>query len=56
MMGQLEEMKGKEVEVTYNGLQYHGILVEVTMDEINLKADEGWIVLPIDGVTLIKQR
>lgn len=54
--GELEEMKGKEVEVTYNGVQYRGILVDVTMEEIDLKGDEGWVVLPIDGVTLIKRR
>lgn len=54
--GELEEMKGKEVVVTYNGLDYRGILVDVTSDEIDLKGEEGWVVLPIDGVTFIKGR
>ena len=54
--GQIEEMKGKKVEVTYNGLNYRGVLIEVTEDGIDLKGDEGWIVLPMEGVTLIKQR
>mgnify|MGYP001592915500 CR=1 FL=1 len=54
--GELEEMKGKEVVVTYNGLNYKGILMDVTADDVDLKGEEGWVVLPIDGVTLIKRR
>lgn len=56
LKGELEEMKGKEVVVTYNGLNYQGILMDVTSDDVDLKGAEGWVVLPIEGVTLIKRR
>ncbi len=48
-------LQGKEVEVTYQGMRYRGRLVETTDLEINLKTPMDWVVLPLEGVSSVRQ-
>lgn len=50
----MQDMIGKKVEVSTAEITYNGILVEVGEKEIYLISDNGWIVIPVDGVAEIK--
>ena len=50
----IQELIGKEVEVRSADTVYKGILVEIGETEIYLMSDNGWIVLPVEGVAEIK--
>ncbi len=50
----MQELIGREVEVRSANITYKGILVEVGEKEIYLFSDNGWIVLPVEGVAEIK--
>ena len=53
-MPDIQDMIGKEVEVLANGVQYVGILVEVSDAEVHLKGLMQWLALPASSVSDIK--
>lgn len=53
-MQDIQSMIGKEVEVIANGVQYAGVLIEVSDVEVHLKGLMQWIALPASSVSLIK--
>jgi hypothetical protein len=50
----LEQLRGKEVMVSYEGILYCGILVGASESEIYLQTSIEWITLPMDGVTEVR--
>ncbi|HUJ80181.1 MAG TPA: hypothetical protein VLY45_07700 [Nitrospiria bacterium] len=55
MKDQIEILKGQQVEVIYNGVLYRGRLVGATEDEINLQTGTDWVMLPLEGITTVRQ-
>jgi hypothetical protein len=55
MKDELESLKGQQVEVIYNGVVYRGVLVGATEDEINLQTVTDWVMLPMEGITTVRQ-
>lgn len=53
-MADIMSMTGKEVVVTSNGMNYTGVLIEVSDTEVHLKGSFQWISLPVSSVTQIK--
>jgi hypothetical protein len=53
-MPDIQSMIGKEVEVIANGIQYVGVLIEVSDVEVHLKGLMQWIALPASSVNSIK--
>jgi hypothetical protein len=53
-MSDIRTMIGNEVIVTANGIQYSGVLVEVSDTEVHLKGLFQWITLPAESVGDIK--
>jgi hypothetical protein len=53
-MPDIQRMIGKEVEVIANGIQYVGVLIEVSDVEVHLKGLMQWIALPVSSVSSIK--
>ena len=53
-MADIQSMIGKEVEVIANGMQYAGVLIEVSDVEVHLKGLMQWIALPASSVSSIK--
>lgn len=54
IMDELEKLKGRRVEITYNGVLYRGTLVGAGEDEISLKTQNEWLELPMAGVTAVR--
>ena len=52
-MPDIQNMIGKEVIVTANGVHYTGILMEVSDEEVHLKGLFQWIALPTSSVVAI---
>lgn len=53
----MTDMIGTEVLVqTTLGIDYTGILVEIGETEVYLRAENGWMVIPMDNVTSIKPK
>lgn len=50
----MQDMIGKKVEVRSADMTYKGVLVEIGEKEIYLISDNGWIVIPVEGVAEIK--
>ncbi len=50
----MRDMIGKKVEVRSADMTYKGVLVEIGEKEIYLISDNGWIVIPVEGVAEIK--
>jgi hypothetical protein len=50
----MHELIGKEVEVMTADISYKGTLVEIGEEEIHLRAETGWIVVPVEKVVDIK--
>jgi len=46
----MQELIGKQVEVITGDVIYRGVLVEIGETEIYLRAEEGWITVPVDRV------
>ncbi len=55
MRDELETLKGQQVEVTYNGLTYKGLLVGASEETLDLQTREQWIALPLEGITSVKK-
>jgi len=56
-MSDLERMIGKEVVVAANGVDYTGVLIEVSDTEVHLKGPFQWITLAmssVNGISLKK--
>lgn len=54
MMNRLEQLRGNEVIVHYNGTLYRGTLMGATDTEIYLKTTAEWLTLPMDGITEVR--
>jgi hypothetical protein len=50
-MPDVQEMIGKEVEVTANGMRYRGVLIEVSDVEVHIKSQLQYVSLPASSVT-----
>lgn len=50
----INEMIGKEVELIANGVEYRGILVEVSDESVFLKTTSQWIELPTPNVSAMR--
>jgi hypothetical protein len=50
-MPEMHKMIGKEVLVFANGMQYSGVLVEVSDTEVHLKGAFQWLALPISSIS-----
>ena len=50
----LEDLLRKNVEIRANGFLYRGILMEVAEKEITLRGPTGFISIPMDRVTSIR--
>jgi hypothetical protein len=55
MNDELEALKGQQVEVIYNGVVYRGLLMGTTEDEVNLQTVTDWVMLPMEGITTVRQ-
>jgi hypothetical protein len=51
----MQELIGKEVEVSTYEITYIGRLVEIGEKEIHLESDQGWITILTDRVVDIKE-
>ncbi len=52
-MDQLQALQDQMVEVTYNGLAYHGRLAGASEAEIFLMTGTEWVSLPMEGITSV---
>ena len=51
----MQELIGKEVEVTTVETIYRGVLIEISETEVNIRSETGWLVIPLDRVVDIKE-
>ena len=54
IIGHMQELIGKQVEVLTADIVYRGILVEIGETEIYLQAENGWIMVPVDRVVDVR--
>ncbi|MBI5193287.1 MAG: hypothetical protein HZA08_07590 [Nitrospirae bacterium] len=52
-MNNLIEMTGKRVRIHAGEIEYCGILIEVTEENIELQGDNQWITIPVNNVNSI---
>jgi len=52
-MPDIRNMIGKEVLVTANGMQYSGVLIEISDTDVHLKGMFQWLTLPVSSVGAI---
>ncbi len=50
----IQELIGKEVEVSTVEVMYRGILIEVGESEVQLQSESGCIIIPVEKVMDIK--
>ena len=50
----MQELTGREVEVTTYETVYTGILVEIGEIDVHLQSESGWIIVPVDKIVDIK--
>ncbi|MBI5740506.1 MAG: hypothetical protein HZA16_07270 [Nitrospirae bacterium] len=50
----MNELIGKQVEVVTTDTVYSGVLIEIGETEIYLKAEGGWIMVPVDKVVDVR--
>ena len=50
----MQELIGKEVEVSANDIIYRGVLVELGETDVHLRAETGYIIIPMDSILEIK--
>jgi hypothetical protein len=50
----LESLKGREVEVVYNGVVYRGTLSGASEDEVYLETRTDWVSLPMADITELR--
>ncbi len=51
----MQELIGTKVDVKTVETLYTGILIEVSETDVNLQAETGWIVIPLDRVVDISK-
>ncbi len=49
----LDILLKKKVEVRANGIIYRGVLMEATEEELTLKAETGFVTVPMDRITSV---
>ena len=54
IIGHMQELIGKQVEVLTADIVYKGILVEIGEAEIYLQAENGWIMVSVDRVVDVR--
>lgn len=52
----MTDLRGKYVEVIANGITYGGKLVEIGEEDVYLESESGWIVIPVERVSVIKEK
>jgi len=52
-MQNIQGLVGKEVEVIANGMNYTGILIEVSDTEVHIRTPLQWVALPAESVSAI---
>jgi len=52
---ELFELTGRMVEVGTTEAVYTGKLIEVNEEEVHLESENGWIVVPVERVTYIRE-
>ncbi|HAK61114.1 MAG TPA: hypothetical protein DCO77_12175 [Nitrospiraceae bacterium] len=55
-MEDIQNLIGKEVIAVANGVQYAGVLVEVSENEVFLQTPLQWVVLPASSVNAIRAK
>jgi hypothetical protein len=55
MKGDLKRFMRKEVEIIAHGILYKGVLIEISDEEILLKAETRWLTIVTSEVTEIKE-
>ena len=50
-----QALMGREVEVMAAGILYRGKFVEMTHEDVKLRGPTGWIILPVDRVSSVKE-
>jgi hypothetical protein len=53
-MPDVQEMIGKEVEVTSNGMHFRGVLIEVSDVDVHIKSQFQYVSLPASSVTEVR--
>jgi hypothetical protein len=56
MGGYMMDLVGKIVEVETPGMTYTGKLIEIGEDEVHLESESGWIVVPVEKITSIREK
>ncbi|MBI5664952.1 MAG: hypothetical protein HZC49_07700 [Nitrospirae bacterium] len=51
----MQELTGREVEVFTFETVYRGILIEIGLNEVHLKSESGWIVVPVEKIVEIRE-
>ncbi len=54
MMDLLEQLRGKQVLITYEGIFYQGTLSGASESEVFLKTEFEWVTLPMAGITEVR--
>jgi hypothetical protein len=49
----IQDLIGKRVIVTADGLVYSGVLAEVSEESVEIRTDQQWIILPMEKVSSI---
>ncbi len=53
-MQNIQNLIGKEVEVLANGMNYTGVLIEVSDTEVHLRTPLQWVALPAESVSTVR--
>jgi len=51
----MQDLTGKEVVVHTTETIYRGKLIEMGQEELYLQADDGWIMIPVEKIAMIKE-
>lgn len=51
----MQDFTGKEVVVHTTETIYRGTFIEMGEEELYLQAEDGWIMVPVDKIALIKE-
>lgn len=52
----MEDLVGKIVDVETPDVTYSGKLIEIGEYEVHLESEMGWIVVPVDKITAIREK
>ncbi len=53
-MQNIQDLVGKEVEIIANGMNYTGILIEVSDTEVHIRTPLQWVALPAESVSAVR--